>query len=107
MPVVIVVAAAAKKDLTGLRTFLAAKDSPESSRRVLARIRDVIKSLKELPEGGHFPPEMTLLGVHAYREVHSGPYRIIYEIRDRNVYVHAVLDARRDLGDLLLARLVR
>jgi len=80
---------------------------PLSARDVLTRIRDAMRTLTTLPARGHLPPELTALGAHPAREIHSGPYRIIYEVRGEDVYVHAVLDSRRDLGDLLLARLVR
>lgn len=50
---------------------------------------------------------MNRIGVAAYREIGLTPYRIIYRIRDNLVTVHAILDGRRDLADLLHRRLVR
>lgn len=56
---------------------------------------------------GHIPPEMARLGVHDFREIHYKPYRILYEIIGTEVIVHAVVDGRRDLRDILAARLLR
>jgi len=40
-----------------------------------------------------------------YREIVTAPWRIIYRISDKNVYVLSVLDARRNVEDILLKRL--
>ena len=42
-----------------------------------------------------------------YREVHFKPYRIIYEIVGRKVFIHCVLDGRRAVQELLERRLLR
>ena len=107
MTYTVLLAFEAKQDLAAIRAYLVSNDSPETARDVLASIRDAMKTLAALPSRGHLPPELTALGGHPAREIHSGSYRIIYEVRGETVYVHAVLDSRRDLRDLLLARLVR
>lgn len=60
-----------------------------------------------MPQRGHHPPELARLGIHDFREIRCKPYRIIYEIIDTNVMIHAVIDGRRDIRDLLAARLLR
>jgi toxin ParE1/3/4 len=42
-----------------------------------------------------------------FREIHFKPYRIIYQIIDKRVFVHCVLDGRRDLQELLERRMLR
>lgn len=103
----VLLAAEAKQDLAQVRSFLLRNDSPQAARDVLVRIRNAMRSLSELPARGHLPPELAVLGDHPAREIHSGPYRIIYETRGETICIHAVLDARRDLRDLLLERLMR
>ena len=56
---------------------------------------------------GHIPPELERVGVYEYREIYFKPYRIIYQIVESDVYIHCVLDSRRDLEDLLQERLLR
>jgi toxin ParE1/3/4 len=46
---------------------------------------------------GHTPPELERIGIYEYREIHYKPYRIIYQIIESDVYVHCVLDGRREL----------
>ncbi|WP_243368396.1 type II toxin-antitoxin system RelE/ParE family toxin [Fundidesulfovibrio soli] len=103
----VLLAEEAKGDLQAIAAFLTRNDSPEAARAVLTRIREAMRTLATLPGRGHLPPELEGLGGHPVREIHSGPYRILYETRAQEVFVHAVLDARRDLRDLLLERLVR
>ena len=45
--------------------------------------------------------------IRQYRELITTPYRLIYRVRSRDVLVLAVLDARRNLEDVLLDRLLR
>jgi len=53
------------------------------------------------------PPELERVGVFEFREVHFKPYRILDEVVGARVYVHAILDRRRDLQDLLARRVLR
>ena len=97
----------AEHDLEELYVFLLENDSPEAADAILSRIVAACDSLSELPHRGHCPPELELLGILAFRELRAGVHRLIYEIRDDDVVVHAVLDARRDLRDILAERLAR
>ena len=62
--------------------------------------------LSESPERGAYPKELVLLGIREYREVFFKPYRIIYRILDKNVYVLLIVDGRRDMQLLLQRRLL-
>jgi toxin ParE1/3/4 len=53
------------------------------------------------------PEELERVGVAHFRVGLHGPYRVLYEVGDEAVIVHAVLDGRRELRDLLFRRLVR
>ena len=63
--------------------------------------------LNQFSDRGHFPPELGLVSVFDYREIHCNQYRIIYKPSDEDVIVFAVLDGRRSLQDLLLERLIQ
>jgi toxin ParE1/3/4 len=99
--------AEAEEDLLRIVTYIAANDSAESAERVLAGIERVLTALETLPERGHLPPELERIAVRGFREVRFKPYRVIYEISDRDVLVHAVLDGRRDMTTLLERRMTR
>jgi len=62
--------------------------------------------LSEFPERGAYPKELLALGVREYREIFFKPYRIIYRVLDKNVYVLLIADGRRDMQSLLQRRLL-
>jgi toxin ParE1/3/4 len=103
----ILLTASAEYDLLDLHFFVELNDSSARTDALLGKIEHTILSLDQMPQRGHHPPELARLGIHDYREIHFKPYRIIYEIVDADVLIHAVIDGRRDLRDLLTARLLR
>jgi len=97
----------AERDLADIVQYIAAHDSPARAGHVLDRLEALCASLAELPARGHYPPELERLGVATYREVHFKPYRVIYQVIGDDLFIHAVLDGRRDLQALLERRLLR
>jgi toxin ParE1/3/4 len=97
----------AEADLLDIYHYVAQNDSVENADRLLDRLEDTILKLSTMPLRGHIPPELERIGVLEFREVFFKPYRIIYQIVKSNVYVHCILDGRRDLQDLLQQRVLR
>ena len=97
----------AERDLVDIFAYIATHDSVERGLAVLDRLETTCHSLTEHPHRGHIPPELVRVGVRNYREVHFKPYRVICEVVGRDVFVHCVLDGRRDLQVLLERRLLR
>jgi toxin ParE1/3/4 len=97
----------AEKDIDGIYRYVKRHDSEEKAERLSQNIEQVILSLQTSPVRGHYPPELERLGVLEYREVFFKPYRIIYEVEGGSVFIHCVLDGRRDLRDILQQRLLR
>ncbi len=97
----------AEEDLLAIYLYVAAADSVDRAELLLERLEATIGSLDQLARRGRAPPELAKVGVREFREIVSRPYRIVYEITGRTVFVHAVLDGRRDLVDLLAERLLR
>lgn len=97
----------AEDDLVGIWRYIALSDSVERADGVLARLEGVCRRLDRFPNRGRVLPELMRLGVLDFRETLLGPYRIAYEVIGHEVHVHAVLDGRRDLQDLLVERLLR
>jgi len=46
------------------------------------------------------------LGIRDYRQTFFKPYRIIYRVEGRRVYVYLIADGRRDMRTLLERRLL-
>lgn len=97
----------AEDDLFGIYRYILENDSEASANLVLDKLEALCHSLGELPERGHVPPELARISVGIFRELHFKPYRVIYEIEGSRVFIHCVLDGRRDLQDLLERRLLR
>lgn len=97
----------AEQDLIELYTYVATHDSVDKADDLLAALEELCLSLDEHPARGHVPPELDRIGVTEYREVHYKPYRVFYQIVGRDVYIHCVLDGRRDMQTLLERRLLR
>ena len=97
----------AKYDLIDIYNYVSVHDSPESATYVLGQLESLCLKLDQFPLRGHVPPELDRIGITDYLEVHFRPYRVIYEVIGQNVYIHGVLDGRRDMVSLLERRLLR
>lgn len=97
----------AEQDILDIYRYVVRNDSKEKADRLLDNLEKTISKLSATPERGHYPPELERIGVREYREIFFKPYRIIYQVIKSDVYVHCVLDGRRDLQDLLEYRLLR
>ncbi|MEE8056619.1 MAG: type II toxin-antitoxin system RelE/ParE family toxin [Pseudomonadales bacterium] len=93
-------------DMEELDDCISENDAPENADYVLSKIDEIIQSLTDMPERGSYPCELATLGIKEYRERVFKPYRIIYRIMDKKVYIYLVTDARRDMKTLLQRRLL-
>lgn len=97
----------AEKDIIDIYDYITKKDTIDNANYVLDKLEDLIYSLEESPERGHYPHELERQGVKEFRQVLFKPYRVIYEILDHKVIVHVCADGRRDMKTLLERRLFR
>ena len=97
----------AKQDMKEIFLYVTSNDSISSAEKLLDSIEATISKLEEYPERGHIPQELRQTGIKRYLEIHFKPYRIIYEIENNLIYVHSVLDGRRNIQELLGERLLR
>ncbi len=95
----------AYNDLADIYDYIHEYDSVENADYVLDQIEKRFTKLAALPERGHYPHELKLLGIKEYREILFKPYRIIYRIQGKCVYVYCIVDARRELSPYLTKRL--
>jgi toxin ParE1/3/4 len=103
----VAIAKAAVEDLREIGSYIAHRDSAEAARRQLIKLRTRIRALATNPARGRIPPELAERGIRTWRETVVAPWRIIYRIDHRSVFVLVVVDGRRDLSELLLMRLTR
>lgn len=88
-------------------TYAAVSDSGEKAEYLLDQLQILCLSPDKLAARPLIPPELERVGVTTCRQVHFKPYRVIYEISGQHVYIHCVLDGRRDMQSLLERRLLR
>jgi len=106
MPFAVFLTDDAARDLDELCDYIAVQDAPQKADHVLEEIEKAFSRLSEFPERGAYPKELLALGLREYREVFFQPYRIIYRVMDKNVYVLLIADGRRDMQSLLQRRLL-
>jgi toxin ParE1/3/4 len=101
----IIWAVVAENDLKEIIEYIA-KDGPADALKILKRIKQKASSLYTLPERGRIVPELQDQGILLYRELIIPSLRIIYRISEMKVCVLSVLDARQNVEDILLQRLI-
>ncbi len=106
MPFAVLLTNDAARDLEALYDYIALHDAPQKADYVLEQIEKTFSRLSEFPERGAYPKELAALGIREYREIFFKPYRIIYRIMDKDVYVLLIVDGRRDMQTLLQRRLL-
>ncbi len=103
----VLVVAEGEEDIFDIYGYVLRTDGRSRADYVLRKLLETCQSLAELPLRGHSPPELERVGVHAFREVHFKPYRIIYQVARKKVLIHCILDGRRAVQDILERRLLR
>lgn len=94
----------AEDDLKNIIEYIA-DDSPPNAFKIFKNIKQKASKLFTLPGRGRIIPELRDQGILQYRELITPPWRILYRISEKHVYVLSVLDSRRNIEDILLKRL--
>ncbi len=97
----------AEEDLFEIYKYVYLNYSEDNAEKLYSKLQEKCLLLQEFPERGHVPPELDLLEVSDFLEIHYKPYRIIYRIIKREVFIHCIIDGRRDIQKLLQERLLR
>jgi plasmid stabilization system protein ParE len=103
----IVILNSAKQDLKELKTYIINNFSAKTWRTTYTRIKEATRNLQKFPQTGSIPEEFLSLNLTQYRQILSGMNRIIYEVRQKVIYIHIIVDTRRDMNTLLTQRLLR
>ena len=95
----------AENDLINIIEYISV-DSPQNALEILEKIRQKTSSLYTLPERGRIVPELQGQGIFQYRELVIPPWRLMYRIAEREIFVMSVIDSRQNVEDVLLNRLI-
>jgi toxin ParE1/3/4 len=96
----------AERDLEEIHDHIAEFDSPEKAEYVLSRLLEVAQRLATFPERGPHPKELQALGIREYRQTYFKPYRLIYRVIGKQVFIYLIADGRREMQSLLAGRLL-
>lgn len=97
----------AEKDLFEIYDYIKKSGFSQNAGKIFSEIETACQNLSFNPEKGHYPPELQRIDVYEYREIHVKVYRIIYQIIEADVYVHCILDGRRNIPEVLQQRNLR
>ncbi len=96
----------AKEDLLNIVDDIK-QDSLDVARKAYIQIKDKAHSSNLFPLRGRVVPELQRQGITLYRELIENPWRIMYKIENDTVYIMAIFDARQNVEELLLQKLLR
>lgn len=102
----VLVTAGAERDLAAIYEYVAESKSERAAERLFERLLDVSKRLAAFPERGSHPAELLALGIRDFRQVMMRPYRIIYRVMGKQVFIMLIADTHRDMQTLLMQRLL-
>lgn len=98
--------AGAQQDVRNLNRYLRDRHGAATAAAFRAHLSEAVGRLRDYPHRGTVPRELEAIGVTEYRQILSGPNRIIYRVMDGDVIVFIVVDGRRDLQSLLERRIL-
>ena len=95
----------AENDLKEIVEYISL-DSPYNAFKILKKIKQKASDLYTLPEKCRIVTALKEQGILQYRELIIPPWRLIYRIAGRKIYVLSVIDSRQNVEDILLKRLI-
>jgi len=96
----------AEDDLERLFDYLAEHRGSDAAGALLESLLAKAGALERFPERGGVPRELDRLGIRTFRQLVDPPYRIVYRVVGRKVFVLLIADGRRDMQTLLERRLL-
>ncbi len=102
----VLLTAGAEQDLESIYDYIADFDCTANADFVLDQLLKIANSLEAFPERGAYPKELIALGIRDFRQTAFKPYRFIYRVVGRKVYIHLIADGRRNMQSLLARRLL-
>lgn len=99
--------AAAEADLDAIHDYLAQHCSGHQATDMLAALLVKCGELENYPRLGSAPHALANLSNQQFRQIIHKPYRMIYRIMGKIVYISVIADGRRNMQALLERRLLR
>lgn len=87
----------AREDVRAIAEYYLSKAGKTMAGKIIDSIETAILSLQTQPKRGHKPHELYGMASFAELEIIVDRYRIIYLLREQNVFVIAVFDGRQNV----------
>ncbi len=100
----VVFSTGARQDLLKIYRYVKSAGAPQAARRLYDTLAKACQSLSENPERGHIPHELAGLTNSLCRQIVTKNYRIIYQIIERIVIIHGIIDGRRNIRETMRQR---
>ncbi len=97
----------AEKDLLEIYTYVFENDCEINADYLKQNLQTKCLELEIFPFRGHSLSELVNFNTSDFLEIHFKPYRIIYQVHKQDVFIHYILDGRRDISKILEERLLR
>jgi len=97
----------AENDLFDIYNYIYLNDSEKNAEKLFKNLFNKCRTLERFPQRGRVPPELKILDINDFLEINYLPYRIIYQIIQKDIFIHCILDGRREIQKLLQERLLR
>ena len=101
----VVISQLAEIDINEIISYYLQKNR-DTTLELYKRIKNRILELDNLPNKGRIVPELDKNGIHEFRELVEGNYRIVYSIHGMRVHILAVVDSRRNLDGILINKVI-
>ncbi|TVR74118.1 MAG: type II toxin-antitoxin system RelE/ParE family toxin [Spirochaetaceae bacterium] len=97
----------AAQDLDDIVSWILDNHSVQHAESFVNIVDASVQQLSQQPESGRVIPELERQNITKYRELVLPPWRLFYTIDGDRVLIHAVIDGRRSIEDILLRRNIR
>jgi plasmid stabilization system protein ParE len=95
----------AQSDLISIIEYISI-NNPLNAKEIFLKFKSSASKLYFFPKRGRIVPELKEQGITIYRELVIKPWRVIYKIKNKNIYILSVIDSRRNVEDILLSRFI-
>jgi toxin ParE1/3/4 len=100
------VLAYAKDDYREIRDYIKRKFGDQVWMTAEADFKKVFKQIADMPLASSIPEEIEAIGLFQYRQRLVDQTRVIYQIKENDIFVHMFVDTNRDFSTLLYNRLM-
>jgi toxin ParE1/3/4 len=96
----------AEADVLGIVTYIKNHSGPMTASAVYERIKRRAEPLVDFPESGRVVPQLITIGIEDVRQITEKPWIIYYKIIDNEIWVLSVIDGRRNLEEIIFAKII-